>query len=123
MRLRKNLLYFILSFAALGLSSCNDDQISASNGTNSEVATTAISGSASTSEGTIAFHLNSHPRPSYLAQLKHAINPITTAWAVPSCNWSSLMSSCDSEGVETLTFDGCSSPLDPAIRIEGSESL
>jgi hypothetical protein len=89
-----------------------------------------MSGASTTSEGTLAQNLDVSRKSSRLAKLHDklhykllgAINPLASAWAVPSCNWSSVISACSNDS-ETLTFDSCSSPLDPAIRIRGSESL
>lgn len=93
-----------------------------SDGTGSEVAVSAISGSSSASEGTVAYQLDPHSKLSPLQKLKNAVSPISTAMAVPQCNWSSVITAC-SGGVETLSFDSCSTLFDPAIRINGSESL
>ncbi|MFL5813972.1 MAG: hypothetical protein ACJ763_10380 [Bdellovibrionia bacterium] len=93
-----------------------------SGGTGSEVAVAAMSGSSSASEGTVAHHLDPRVKPSPFEKLKSNLNPVSTALAVPSCNWSNLITSC-SGNVETLSFDSCSAPMDPAIRIQGSESL
>ncbi len=91
-------------------------------GTGSEVAVAAMSGSSSASEGTVAHHLDPRINPSYLERVQSTLSPVSTAMAVPLCDWSSVITSCTA-GVETLSFDSCSTPLDHAIRIQGSESL
>jgi hypothetical protein len=115
----------VLTLMPLALSCGSGSDVS--DGTSSEVAVSAMSGSSSASEGTLALQQTSRNRPTYLARLEAALNPVNSsliqsAWAVPSCNWSTLITSC-SAGSETLSFDSCSTPLDPAIRIQGSESL
>jgi hypothetical protein len=107
---------------AVACESGNTGSSDLSDGTGSEVAVAAMGGSSSASEGTIAHHLDPRAKPSYFEKLKNEINPISTALAVPSCDWSNVITSC-SGNVETLSFDSCSIPLDPAIKIQGSESL
>jgi hypothetical protein len=117
----KNLSAFsVIALLPLVFSCANGTDIS--DGTGSEVAVSAMSGSSSASEGTIAHQLNPHFKASPLERIKNAVSPISTAMAVPQCNWSSVITAC-SGGVETLSFDSCSTPFDPAIRINGSESL
>ena len=104
----------------LAVFGCNGGS-GASDGTGSEVATAAISGGVTTSEASIALNSGREEVRSF-ARILNRLNPISSAWAVPSCSWSSLISACNSNS-ETLTYDGCSNPNDPAIKILGSESL
>jgi hypothetical protein len=120
MTLNKKPAWIVLCLLPLAVACGTNSEISG--GTGSEVAVAAMSGSSSSSEGTVAHQLDPRIKLSPFERLKNGLNPVSTALAVPSCDWSNLITSC-SGGVETLSFDSCSAPIDPAIRIQGSESL
>jgi len=61
-------------------------------------------------------------KQSFIARFKNSIDPIPMSWAVPSCDWSSAITSCNANS-ETVAFDGCSELLDHEISIRGSETL
>lgn len=111
----------LLGLVGSGLAGCGSGTTTVSDGTGSEVGTAAIGGSSTASEGSVA--LNGAPsRPAgYIAKVAHFLQPLPSAWAVPSCNWS-LMSGCTNNS-ESMSFSSCSAPSDPAIRIEGSQTL
>jgi hypothetical protein len=102
---------------------CNSDGggSDVSDGTGSEIASAAMGGIVGTSEGSVSAKRNME-KPNFLAKLKRGLNPISTGWAVPGCDWPTLITSCNANA-ETISFDGCSSSNDRAILIQGSETL
>lgn len=97
----------------------NSDSSGGSDGTGSEVATTAISGNSNSSEGTT---LSANRQPSWREKLQRNLTLVRSSWAVPSCNWGNLNSGCAGSS-ETISYNRCSTVLDPAISIQGSETL
>jgi hypothetical protein len=112
---------FLTIATICGCNNNDDSGSSASDGTGSEVASAAIGGSVAASEGAVAMGQES-PKKGFLVKFKNAITPIPNSWAVPACDWSSNITSCNANA-ETLTFDDCASLSDRAISIRGSETL
>ena len=109
----------VLLLSSLALTSCNAYNEEVSDGTGSEIAITSLSGTSNSSEGRLAQLENSKKENSFLHHLDRILSPIPSAWAVPSCSWSSLITGCSSNS-SSITFDGCAGPSDHAISLEGS---